>query len=92
MKFIKVNSDNEILMYHNKPELLSENDKQGGFLVDIEIPVIPYKFGEKGVLKYNQDTQSAYVEYVGRPLTIEEQMQELKDSLDYMILQSEGLV
>lgn len=92
MKLIRFDERNRITGYHNYPETLSDKEKEGGILTDVIIPEVEQRFGKRGILKYDPETNSVYVEYVDRPLTTEEQMQELKDSVDYMVLQNEGLV
>lgn len=91
MKLIRIDENNKVLGYHNQPDMLSEEERANGIMVEA-IPEPEQIKGKQGVLMYNPNNNSVYVEYVDRPLTTEEQMQELKDSLDYMILQNEGLV
>jgi len=91
MVFIRTDENNKVTMYHENPDALSEEDKQGGVLVD-SIPEVEQISGKSGKLMYQEPTNSVYVEYVDRPLNDEEAMARIQNDMDYLILKSEGLI
>ena len=91
MVFIRTDENNKVTMYHENPDALSEEDKQGGVLVD-SIPEVEQIIGKSGKLMYQEPTNSVYVEYVDRPLNDEEAMARIQNDMDYLILKSEGLI
>ena len=56
-----------------------ENLEEKGVFYSKELPVIEQRFGKSPRMKYNVETDEVYVEYVDRPLTPEEELQQLKE-------------
>ena len=91
MVFIRTDENNKITMYHKNPDVLSDEDKAGGILVD-NIPEVEQISGKSGVLMYQEPTNTVYVEYEDRPLREEEKMTKMQNDMDYLILKAEGLI
>lgn len=69
--------------YHNYPEMLSNEQKIGGILVD-SIPEPIEMVGKVANLLRNADSLELYYEYVDRPLTQEEENTQLKQQIQLM--------
>jgi len=78
-------------MYHKNPDVLKTSEKQDGVMVD-SIPEIEQRVGKRGVLMYQEPTNTVYVEYEDRPLNEEETMAKMQNDMDYLILKAEGLI
>jgi len=91
MVFIRTDENNKVTMYHENPDVLSEDDKVGGILVD-NIPEVEQISGKSGVLMYQEPTNTVYVKYEDRPLREDEKMTKMQNDMDYLILKAEGLI
>ena len=91
MVFIRTDENNKITMYHENPDVLSDEDGVGGIMVD-NIPEVEQISGKHGVLMYQEPTNTVYVEYEDRPLREEEIMAKMQNDMDYLILKAEGLI
>jgi hypothetical protein len=80
--------------YHHRPNELDETTKQQGVLVeDGSIPADESQMGQYSELFVNPQTKELWREYFDRPLTPEEELQQLKQrqelvqkALDELIL------
>ena len=91
MVFIRTDENNKVTMYHENPDVLSEEDKVGGIIVD-NIPEVEQRVGKSGVLMYQEPTNTVYVKYEDRPLREDEKMTKMQNDMDYLILKAEGLI
>lgn len=65
---------------HYKPDMLSDEELKGGVKV-VNIPEPEMVFGKVGYLYVNPTTLETWYEYVDRPLTPDEELQNLKEQM-----------
>ena len=63
---------NRVTFIHMMPEVMSDEDKIGGIIVNSEIPQPSIPEGKDAVLYFNPTTLEFYYQYVDRPLAPEE--------------------
>jgi hypothetical protein len=88
MVFIKLQKSTDVVEYiHYMPfdsvngmKKTEEELLQEGMLLDVSIPEETVQAGKQALLHYN-DTNSFYYTYVDRPLTPEEELEQLKQQV-----------
>lgn len=85
MAMVFYNEENQVTLTHYMPEQLPEEMKAQGVEVG-EIPEPEERERKMPVLYINPDTKELWYEYVDRPLTEEERMQEMEQILADMLL------
>lgn len=80
-------------MIHYQPELLTDEQKKGGIVIDAAIPTPDIKPGKAAKLFYDPAAKTLYHQYFDVPLTTEEELAQLKaqlkitqDALDALLL------
>lgn len=85
--FIRTEQDHterdRVVFIHYKPELLSDQDKEGGYMVD-ELPTAPEPQKKKDSVMYREADGSLFWELVDRPPTQEEQFEDMQVQLTHL--------
>jgi hypothetical protein len=76
----------KVIIIHNFPDMLSEEMLNSGILVDSIVTEPKPQFGKTAELYVNPTTKETWYEFINRPLTDSETIQELKSQNAQMIL------
>lgn len=70
--YVITTTDNIVQVMVPTLDNLSDTLKEKAIFIESEIPYFEEKIGKSTVVKYNNETNSVYAEYLDRPLTNEE--------------------
>lgn len=90
MKYVKVDSNNNIIYFNAIFEELTYEQQSnliGGYQTDSIIPDEPSRVqGKDNIMKYNPDTDAFYWEQVDRPLSPDERIKQLEETVAQLML------